>query len=1640
MDIRGILHGMAFFLLGVCVCRPAAAAGPANGDGIPPILETIGRFEALGSRVTGTEGCDRAADIIQQRFVDLGLRNVTRQTFDVVAPVTRSVRLSVDGVDIPTWPLWPNGVRTATLPETLSGPLMWAGRGNLEAFNGLNVDSSIVVLEGDLGVDWFYAPMLGARAVIFVETDNATRPQMEYKFSSVPIPTPRFWVGREAGNLLKNLVRQADAGRRRACAELACRVDWEVRRGHNIFGLLPGADPAEAENVMVLEAYYDATSVVPDIAPGAENAVNIALLLHLADAFKRRPPARPVLFAAFSGHYQALRGARAFADLWRYSAGDLDREIAELDDVVRAMTPSYRELVTRLEALREEAPGLVPTALDLARRLEPDMFSVPSQMPALSRIRALVHDLQLSEKAAMETASEGRAAAHRRAYDGAGRTVTYLDLLDAREVKANKARLKRFRLAAHRQVASRLGVDILSRIKFFYALDLSSHSKSPGLFFKGFFVDQHEKNYETTLRQMASPLAYKATELAESTSGRLGLASTGDALVDGVNSTAGLSWQTHLPIPLALDLEMPLLAGLPGAAFISTGDPRIWIDTPLDRSDRIDTEGIGAQIRLLAPLLHNLLSDPEVLRLYREIDQDALLSRERFRRVHGRAVAYDPAKSLGVADQPVGGALMTVQHNPGYYNRQRVYKTYGGVRSMDMTFADGGGFFEFIGLPDTQAKWWDTKKFALEGYGLHPETGGIRYAPDWGDFGETLFKVHDLEFNRAEHEVTPVLFECRPVTVFDMMDHRSFSTFVTLEVYDAQTGSTPISWGYKIVGRVAGKTYVEPAGTIFAPPGMRLKARFGMGNVAGAKFPLLNITAAPGDPQDGIGYAIPREGILTLTPLRMSQDLWLLDEGRLKKLRMHGIRNAHVEDLHAVAAASLADAQEALQERGYDAFLRHAHSAWSFEAKAYPHVQGTTVDVLAGVLLYLLLLIPFSFFTERLLLGFTGINAQIGGFFGIFLFAFLILSQVHPAFSMTSAAPVILLAFVTLTLSIMVISMIRSRFQQEISRLQRRPGAGARADFNRLSAAKTAFILGINNMRRRKVRTGLTIGTLVLLMFSVLSLSSIESQMVFQRRLIQEGQTPRYEGVLLRNRNWGDLPEPTYANLLNTFPPEDGHIVAPRNWIVSQDVNIPTGVRLANPLRPNREFRLTGLVGMTPQEALLSRPQDLLVAGRWVRPGEKHVCLLPQKIASELMLAWDDGAPPEVVLYGRTLQVVGILDDAKLIDWKDIDEERLSPVDYSIESWQRHSGTNRDEDAQFYHYAHLDPRNVLFAPYELLLDYGATLRSVGLVPHAGGGIKAVAEREILKKLDIPIFLASRDRVVYASSTKGNSVSGVAALFIPMFISALIVLNTMLGSVYEREREISIYGAMGLAPVHISSLFMAESCVYATISTVTGYIIGQIVAKLITQQGLLAGLSLNYSSTSAAFSAVFIAAVVLLSTLYPARRAAALSVPDVERIWKLPAPKGDLLDIEFPFTISAKDAVGINAYLLYYLQDHSRQSVGEFYTADNRLSALDLPGGAGYLLQSDIWIAPFDFGISQHLALETLPTEHPDIQQTRMRLTRKSGETDAWVKMNNRFLKHIRKQFLLWRLLKPDERDFYRAQAQDVLRGQTPAAG
>lgn len=98
----------------------------------------------------------------------------------------------------------------------------------------------------------------------------------------------------------------------------------------NVVGVLPGADPARADEWIVVGAHYDHLGVVAGGGDGDtvyngadDNASGTAGLLELAQAFAGLPtrPARSIVFVGFSGEEKGLLGSRAIVQ-----SGQLPRD------------------------------------------------------------------------------------------------------------------------------------------------------------------------------------------------------------------------------------------------------------------------------------------------------------------------------------------------------------------------------------------------------------------------------------------------------------------------------------------------------------------------------------------------------------------------------------------------------------------------------------------------------------------------------------------------------------------------------------------------------------------------------------------------------------------------------------------------------------------------------------------------------------------------------------------------------------------------------------------------------------------------------------------------------------------------------------------------------------------------------------------------------------------------------------------------------------------------------------------------------------------------------------------------------------------------------------------------------------------
>ncbi len=1415
----------------------------------------MARFTQNGSRVCGYPGHEAAARFIRDEFERAGLQNVALEPFEVTSPVDKGGRLTLlnSGASFPIYGVWPNLVKTSTLPRSgVRTRLIYGGDGEFRDFDGHDIENTAVLMEFNSGNNWLKAAMLGASQIIFIEPDSTFTIQAEQKFLQVPNSVERFWIDQASGRALQRML----AVEGELEVELRARMDWEKQTAHNILGTIPGTDPELKDQIVVINAYYDAMSVAPALAPGAEMACGIVALMELVDYFSDYPPARTVLFLASSAHHSGFRGICDFL---------------------------------RRHARKEEHFAALMT-----------------------------------------------------------------DPIDVRLF---------------------IGLDLTSQTD-----EIGVWHNSRSLFHNRFFT----------------PFGGKFVRLFDMLTESFGPHSAA-TVVNGITPASGRTWDMYIPGKnLKTDGEVVLETGTPALSFVTVNDARFRVDTPLDRPEYVNYENLTGQIRMLAGLLALALDDSDLIPDFRQIKLD-----DRMRGLKGFVRTF-PRRSIA-PDRPKPGAVAAL--------RMGVEKSVKGVRRIYYDVADEKGEFYMPGIAE--------RRVAVSVYYLDPETGEITYAPNFGPQA----KIYRNEFNMDWwiSKRTLILFPCIATDFYDTVDPRYLTKLSQISIY-GEGHTAPQEYGYAI-----GFGPTEPVGTVFTRPGEKVKIAMRSGAI-GVRFLLLNSLGVESkEAALGAGFKTLTHGSFVRTSFQAAKDMWMLNEARIQELQRYAIENQRLNVLHADAAFHLKRAEEAMAEKRWDGFMKHTRAALGIESRAYPDVKATQNGVVRGIIFFMALVIPCAFFAERLIFTAADIRWQIAGFAGIFAVIWFFLSAVHPAFELSNPV-VILLAFVILALAVFVIWLVFSRFNENMRRLRVDEVLLHETDVGRISASLAAFHLGIANMKRRKLRTWLTFITLTLLMFTVLSFTSIKSILQFHR--LPRETAGAYPGMLIRSKFWGALEESAYDYAKVNF--EGIGTVIPRSWYYTRDKKqIPIA-------SDHGTTRALGVLGVTPQEPGVTGLDHCLKAGRWFRPGEL-ACILPEKMAGRLGIMPGDLGRKRVRLFGEQLTVVGLIDSKKFREVEDLDGEILSPADFKVTDddivdqmasrGQLEKQGLELPQAQVLPFTHIDPEDILIIPYRLLREVGSPLQSVAVRFLPGVDVKAQVEA-FLSRLSMVLFAGIPDgegriQVSVYSSLGNVSFRGLGNLFIPILIAALIVLNTMMGSVYERFREIGIYSAVGLAPVHISFLFIAEACVYAVLGTVSGYLLGQGVAKALLWQGWLSGLTLNYSALSTVYAAALVMAVVILSALYPARKASLMAVPDVTRRWKLPNPEGDRWRFEFPFTVGSGEAPGLFVFLADFFASHNDESMGGFYTDGAKLGAVQTETGEGYTIDTTVWLAPYDVGVSERIHFEAAPAGEHDIYGLSLRIDRVSGDNASWRRVNRRFMNVLRKQFLIWRTVDPSVKAAYR---------------
>ncbi len=301
--------------------------------------------------------------------------------------------------------------------------------------------------------------------------------------------------------------------------------------------------------------------------------------------------------------------------------------------------------------------------------------------------------------------------------------------------------------------------------------------------------------------------------------------------------------------------------------------------------------------------------------------------------------------------------------------------------------------------------------------------------------------------------------------------------------------------------------------------------------------------------------------------------------------------------------------------------------------------------------------------------------------------------------------------------------------------------------------------------------------------------------------------------------------------------------------------------------------------------------------------------------------------------------------------------------------------------------------------------------------------------------DVNVYAGLNETIYFYVKGVGYTFHGWNLILIPLVIAAFIILNSMLSAVHERVKEIAIYSSVGLSPMHIAGLFVAESVVYAVIGAVFGYTLGIVGYPILVGAGILpADIPLNYSSSWVMITLSVCMIVTLLSTVYPMYKASRLVTPSIERAWKIPTkPKGDQWTIPLPFVATSdKEALGILTFLREYFWAHATERADTIfatravsYKEEEKMKSLVI----------DIRLAPFEMGVAQETHINAKLPEKEERYHFELYLVRLGGYLRIWETANRKFADEVRKQMLIWRGLKRVEREEYIKRASE-LKGDT----
>jgi len=938
--------------------------------------------------------------------------------------------------------------------------------------------------------------------------------------------------------------------------------------------------------------------------------------------------------------------------------------------------------------------------------------------------------------------------------------------------------------------------------------------------------------------------------------------------------------------------------------------------------------------------------------------------------------------------------------------------------------------------------------YGIEAYVVDEETGNVKYAPGFGTYwfrgpvSASAYISSSFSANTYEREQSfgiYTLFKCGTIILFDICDiyYRSGASDqnIQLIVNDFVSHASPDQWSWDFY--LYGGYGVSVAAAFVSPD---KPVEFLVHTTYTKRYPMLVLTNSSDEYPLGAGFKVGEgeQYVVTHTMFKAAQDMYRLNLDRIKTLAAGGITPSGYINVEEIFEEAL----QALNNREYSKFEALLNRLVVYERNNYSNLRASIEDAIYAITFFGLTLVPFSILAERLFFQSGGIKRVMVTLMG-FIVPLVFLSFIHPGFRLATDPIMVVVGFLVVILVTPLIAVILNTLLSAIKRLRIKVAGVHWVEMPRFSVALLGFSTGVSHMRKRKLLTGLTLLAVILVTSSTSTFTSLGSI-----RMISEIDTKRkalYTGILFHHQDYSNGGFGDFSGLggaqsvpqvgerfLDEFRALYGDkiIMAPRAWAYIGYSMRGTRFLDANSLVPYDYVSrravvrpIRGFLGITPQEKDVTGIDKAIIDGTWFTEemADKPVAIISNKTAVGL------GVKPFesiISVSGLTFKVVGIIDDSFLQGLKDLDELELTIWDDRVPGYS----------------GRVAPDELIIIPYKtLLITCKGWIVSVAMKfkpEYADKETIVQVAREIYKQTDgffpVPLYLGIEGSVWTLSPQAIVTVFGWQQQIVPVIISAMVILGLMLSSIEERRREIHVLSTVGLSPFHVAFLFLSESVTYSVVGGILGYILSMITAVLGGIFGV--GGQLNYASTTVVTTVSIMMMAILGVTIYPVIKASRMITPSLERRWKVPSPKGDVWEVTLPFFVTEdEEANGVLSYIHELLMGHLAED-SEIFRLEPPVKFMEQkdPKMHTRALGFKSFLAPYDLGITQYVEFLDIKSVETKRHNFSLHIKRLTGPRGSWITFGKEFIDLVRKQVLLWRSFKPDERVKYQKEFESLL--------